>query len=164
MLSTIEALNGSRIEQARITPLIPSTLSGRERERFINVSFRVLSEYPVRRFKEYEKEGDTITEAGIRLVRLPFYSKSAVSIPTTVGPVFPTFQFEEDGGLHWLVRNSGYYIREGWRKADWWTSPNESLGGVRPVSLLNTDRQNDELKDVVNALYVPRSETVVYEE
>lgn len=164
MLSTIEALDGPRVEQARIIPLIPTTLPGRERERFISASLRVLSGYPVRRLKEYEKEDDRITAAGIRLVRLPFNSRDAVSIPTTEGPVFPTFQFEEDGRLHWLVRNSAYYLTEGWRRADWWTTPNESLGGVRPVSLLNTSRQNDELRDAVSALYVLRPETVIYEE
>ncbi|MBP9716750.1 MAG: hypothetical protein KBD51_02285 [Candidatus Levybacteria bacterium] len=162
MLSTIEALSGPRIERVRITPLIPSTLPGRERERFIDASFRILSGYPVRRFREYAGEDDRFTKEGKRIVTLPFDHRSAASIPTTEGPVFPTFQFEEDGSLHWLVNISSRFIKEGWRRADWWTAPNEGLGGVRPVSLLNTDRQNDELKDAVSALYVPRPK-VVYE-
>ena len=152
MLATIE--RGGIPEQARITPVIPSETAKRDRERFINTAIRVLSTYPML----------TLRDAYDRGAEIGFW-EHAISIPTAGGEeVYPSFQFEADGDLHWQVKHASWYVKPGWRRAEWWTSPNDALDGNTPASVLRTERQHYELDEAIAALYPPDWERIVYEE
>ncbi len=139
-----EALDGKRPIRVTdsIIPVIPSSLSGHDRERWIELAARILNEYPTVRQSEMSGERRYRLGTGI----------GAIRIKTTKGYVYPTFQFEENGGVHWLVRVSALSLRDDLARGDWWTKPNESLSGKIPASLLGTRRPSEELRALVISL------------
>ena len=150
MLATVE---GGRIpEQARLIPKFPPDLPARDRGKFIETVYRVLFNYPVITAAEARRRGI-----------LRGFDYHAISIPTTSGNVYPEFQFKGNR-LHWRVEHASWYLW-GWKRADWWTSPNEHFDDkATPASLLGTAREYSELEEAIKALYPRNSERMSYEE